>query len=293
MAALPPGRRQGPVPIRAWVWPGQLRGACKVWQACLHNNCSLSLAMKTTARVLHHGSGAVALLLLATSAAAAGDEPPQPLPKVTILGTAENGYVAPDAGTGTMTTTPVMDTPLDIQVVTQQVLQDQQVTRIDQALRNVSGITFTNGGDTSFGNAFDAVVLRGFATDSHLRDGMRIDSFGSDSELFTQQLANVESIEVLKGPAAILYGAVEPGGVVNIVTKQPQATASETVEQQLGSYGLYRTTLGATGPLDSAGNVLYRVDASYDTSGSIVDLGFKRDLFVAPTLKVLIGRMPR
>ena len=233
---------------------------------------------------------ALTVSLLTASAGVVADEVPStPLPKVTVYGTAESPYVVPDASTATMTDTPVMDTPLNIQTITQQVLQDQQVIRIDQALRNVSGIAFSNGGDTSFGNAFDSVVLRGFPTDSHLRNGMRIDSSSSDTELFTQQLANVQSIEVLKGPAAILYGAVEPGGVVNIVTKQPQATASVSAEQQFGSYGLYRTTVGATGPLNSDATVLYRVDASYDTGNSIVDLGFRRDLFVAPTLKVLIG----
>ena len=237
-------------------------------------------------------SSAMALSLLTVSAAlSAAELPPSPtsLPKVTIYGNPESPYVVPDANTGTMTDTPVMELPLDIQTVTQQVLQDQQVIRIDQALRNVSGIAFNNGGDTSFGNAFDAVVLRGFASDSHLRNGMRIDSSASDTELFTQQIANVASVEVLKGPAAILYGAVEPGGVVNIVTKQPQATPSISAEQQFGSYGLYRSTVGVTGPLNTNATVLYRVDASYDTSNSIVDLGFRRDLFVAPTLKVLIG----
>jgi len=230
----------------------------------------------------------VLALSLIASVQALADEPAwsdKSLSEVIVVGS----YIAPNASLGTMTDTPVMDTPLNIQTVTQEVLKDQQVIRIDQALRNVSGVAFTNGGDTSFGDSFDSVVLRGFATDSHLRNGIRIDSFGSDTEFFTQQLANVESIEILKGPAAILYGAVEPGGVVNIVTKQPQAAPSVSAEQQFGSFSLYRTTFDATAPLNSAANVLYRVDASYDTSGSFVDLGFRRDLFVAPTLKVLIG----
>ncbi len=236
---------------------------------------------------------AMAAMLIAACEVAFAEQTPAPattqLPKMTITDTADSDYVAPDATTGTRTDTPVMDTPLNVQVITQQVLLDQQVTRIDQALLNVSGVTFSGGGDSSFGNAFDAVVLRGFQTDSHLRNGVRIDSVGSDTELFTQQLANVESIEVLKGPAAILYGAVEPGGVVNIVTKQPQATPSYSANQQFGSYNFYRSSLDATGPLNQAATLLYRVNASYETSESIVDLGFTRDLFVAPTLKLLIG----
>ena len=225
--------------------------------------------------------------------AANATEPQSPteLPKITVHETVEGGYSVSNANTGTKTDTPILETPLNIQVVPQQVLLDQQVTRIDQALRNVSGIAFTAGGDTSFGNPFDAVVLRGFQTDSHLRNGVRIDSAGGDTELYTQQLANVEVVEVLKGPAAILYGAVEPGGVVNIVTRQPQAMPSYSIDQQFGSYDLYRTTIDATGPINSAHTLLYRFDGSYDTGNSIVDLGFHRDLFIAPTLKLLVGEL--
>lgn len=211
-------------------------------------------------------------------------------PKMTVKEAVAGEYAAPNTTTGTKTDTPIIETPLNIQVVTQQVLLDQQVTRVDQALRNVSGIAFTDGGDTSFGDPFDAVVVRGFATDSHLRNGVRMDSFGSDTEFFTQQLANVEDIEVLKGPAAILYGAVEPGGVINVVTKQPQATPSYSVEQQFGSYDRYRTTADATGPLDAADTLLYRIIGSYDTGHSIVDLGFEHQLLLTPTLKVLLGQ---
>jgi iron complex outermembrane receptor protein len=237
---------------------------------------------------------AIAMLYSSMATFAANTaEPPSTteLPKLTVKEAVEGDYVVSNASTGTQTDTPILETPLDIQVVPQQVLLDQQVTRIDGALRNVSGIAFAAGGDTSFGNSFDAVVLRGFQTDSHLRNGVRIDSVGGDTELFTQQLANVESVEVLKGPAAILYGAVEPGGVVNIVTKQPQATGAYTIGQQFGSYDLYRTTVGATGPLNSEHTLLYRIDGSYDTGNSIVDLGFHRDLFVAPSLKLLVGEL--
>ena len=236
---------------------------------------------------------AVGAALLAASASVHSDQPPimspAQLPKMTVEAAEEDSYAANVASTGTKTDTPILETPLNVQVVPQQVLLDQQVTRIDQALRNVSGIAFTAGGDTSFGNPFDAVVLRGFQTDSHLRNGVRIDSVGGDTELYTQQLANVESVEVLKGPAAILYGAVEPGGVVNIVTKQPQTTPSYSMGQQFGSYDLYRTTVDATGPVNPARTLLYRFDGSYDIGNSIVDLGFHRDLFVAPTVKLLVG----
>lgn len=242
---------------------------------------------------MKHSRPWAALALLcgaAASLAASADAPSSTeLPKMTVKETADGDYSVRDASTGTKTDTPIMETPLDIQVVPQQILIDQQATRIDQALRNVSGIAFSGGGDQSFGNPFDSVVLRGFGTDSHLRNGVRIDSFGGDTEFFTQQLANVDSVEVLKGPAAILYGAVEPGGVINVVTKQPESRPAYSMGQQFGSYDRYRTTVDATGPLDADSTLLYRMIGSYDTGHSIVDLGFERQLLIAPSLQLLLG----
>ena len=189
-------------------------------------------------------------------------------------------YVQPDATTGTKTDTPVMETPLNVQVITKQVLKDQQVIRLDQALKNVSGVTTSN--NSLFGNT---VVLRGFPTQSLFRNGVRFDqssitSFGNGS----QQMANVESIEVLKGPAAILYGRVEPGGMVNIITKKPLATPYYSLNQQFGSYDLYRTSIDATGPLTKDDTLLYRMNASYQSNGSYRDLVDNENVFLAPVL---------
>ena len=76
-------------------------------------------------------------------------------------------YVLPDASTGTKTDTPIMDTPLNVQVIPQQVLRDQQVVTLDQALQNVSGVSVSQGA-ISNGNPFDAIVLRGFPGHQYL-----------------------------------------------------------------------------------------------------------------------------
>jgi iron complex outermembrane recepter protein len=98
-------------------------------------------------------------------------------------------------------------------------------------------------------------------------------------------MANIESVEVLKGPAAILYGLVEPGGMVNVVTKQPLTTPYYAANQQIGSYNYYRTTLDATGPLSTDKNLLYRMNMSYQNSDSFRDKVDKEDVFIAPVLK--------
>jgi len=92
--------------------------------------------------------------------------------------------------------------------------------------------------------------VRGFEIDTIYRDGFRIDTSQAQSDItrFTQ-LANVASVEVLKGPGAILYGLSEPGGVVNLVTKEPLNAPYYSVQQQFGSLALYRTTIDATGSI--------------------------------------------
>ena len=130
-------------------------------------------------------------------------------------------YALTNSTSGTKTDTPIMETPLNVQVISKQVLKDQQVINLGDALKNVSGVTVLgNAGDVAFdGGVAQSIVLRGFESQFFFRNGFRLQQNSA-----SRSMANVESIEVLKGPAAILYGMVEPGGMVNVVTKQPLAT---------------------------------------------------------------------
>lgn len=218
-----------------------------------------------------------ALLTTASAIALADDVTAQPatlLPKLTVTDTAESDYVAPNATTGTKTDTPLMETPLAIQVIPQQVLQDQKASTLDQVLSNVSGVRSRSGGMN-----WESTFLRGFSTLTTFHNGFRIDDlFGFGQRTLT----NVESIEVLKGPAAILYGRVEPGGIVNLVTKQPLATPYYSIEQQVGSWNQYLTSIDATGPMSSDRTLRYRVNASYQNNGFWRDGVQDNKLFIAP-----------
>jgi len=191
-------------------------------------------------------------------------------------------YLAPDAATGTRTDTPIMETPLNVQVVTQQVLQDQQVTTLEEAVKNVSGVTIAanSAHDPSPGGS---ITIRGFETNSYFRNGFRDDFGGIGAGAL--QFANVASVEVLKGSSAILYGLVDPGGIVNVITKQPQEKAAYSVQQQIGSFATYRTTIDATGPVTQDKSVLYRVDMSYENAHTFVDLAKSDTFFIAPVVK--------
>ncbi len=187
-------------------------------------------------------------------------------------------YSRPNAGTANKMDTPVMETPFSEQVVPQQILKDQQAVTLQDATKNISGVQ-TNFG---YGNLYQAFAIRGFETNNILRNGQR-----SDGGLGRQmvEMADVESVEVLKGPAAMLYGRLDPGGMVNIITKKPLDTEYYSIQQQIGSYNMYRTTLDATGPLDKDKTLLYRFNYSYFDSDSFMNNAPHGNAnFVAPSI---------
>ncbi len=180
-------------------------------------------------------------------------------------------YTVTNSSTATKTDTPIMDTPVSIEVVTQEVLKDQQAFRIEDAVKNVSGVQ-----KRAFGGA-DNFIIRGFDSGRLLfRNGTRI-------PLLNLDFANIQQIEVLKGPASILFGRIEPGGMINAVTKRPQEDAYYSLEQRFGSYDLYRTGANATGAITDDKSLLYRVDLSYLDANSFRDSGFDKRIFVAPS----------
>ena len=221
----------------------------------------------------------------------ATEQPPTTeFPKMTVQETVESVYVAPNTSTGTKTDTPVMETPLNVQTVTQQVLVDQQVITLSQALQNVSGVSVLDGVSTNDGYGSAGILVRGFTEQTYYRDGFRVDTSNLGTDVIsTRQLANVDSIEVMKGPGAILYGLVEPGGIINIVTKDPLSTPYYSVQQQIGSLKDYRTSLDATGLLTDGDVLQYRLNMSYESNGapfgSIVDLVSSDNTFLAPVLQ--------
>ncbi|BCA56541.1 ligand-gated channel [Nitrospira sp. KM1] len=188
-----------------------------------------------------------------------------------------NSYVAEEASTATRTDTPLIQVPQSIEVVTRKVMDDQRAIRVEQALRNVSGV---NIGYTAQGRAAnDTMFCRGFPC-AFFKDNMRNDDFVQAFAF--RDVANIQRLEVLKGPASVLYGRSEPGGIINIMTKQPQADRYASIEQIVGSYNYYRTMLDATGPLDEGKKFLYRINGAYENTESFRDLVHGQRYFVSP-----------
>lgn len=206
--------------------------------------------------------------------------------ELVVTGEQEEDYVVDDATTATRTDTPLRDIPQSIQVIPKQVLEDQQVIQLREAVRNVSGVVE----GSNFGNGADAFLIRGFQTDNILLDGIELGSSFLGLNSSFRETANIERVEVLKGPASVLYGALEPGGIVNVITEQPLAFSFYEVEPQAGSFELFRPSIDLSGPLNSDRTLLYRLNAIYQTADGFRDFdqGIER-FFVAPVLSWAIG----
>jgi iron complex outermembrane recepter protein len=199
--------------------------------------------------------------------------------ELVVTGSQESGYKVPDASTATKTDTPLLEIPQAIQVIPRQIIEDQKVQRVADVLRNVSGVTVK----TDYAGT-DGYTIRGFDTNANLRNGFRQDSFTG----FTDT-ATLERIEVLKGPASVLYGQLEPGGIVNYITKQPLNQPYYSATFSAGSYDYYRPEIDISGPLTPDNNIFYRLIAAYENSGGFRDFAYKELYTFAPSLSVKLS----
>lgn len=197
---------------------------------------------------------------------------------LTVSGRELNGYTVINANTATKMDMPIMDTPVSVQVVPRSVMDDQKVTRIKDALENVSGVRPRSTGGLGTG-----YIIRGFENNKTYRNGL-VANGGNSSFQTEYDTASIEKIEVLKGPASVLYGRSEPGGLINIVTKKPQAKPHYSVEQQFGSYDFYRTQWDATSAIDKDETWLYRFSGSYQNSNSFRDFVSTDRFLISPSL---------
>jgi iron complex outermembrane receptor protein len=136
--------------------------------------------------------------------------------------------------------------------------------------------------------SFNGFTIRGFFAgegSNFTRNGLDL-RFGDAT---TAIFSNIERIEVLKGPASVLFGRGNPGGTINIVTKQPQSEPFYSVEASVGSYDFYQGAIDLTGPLNDSKTILYRLNASYENDGSFVDFIEREIPAVSGALKFKIG----
>lgn len=179
---------------------------------------------------------------------------------------APGSYEATESSVGTKTDTPLRDVPQSIQVVKRSVMVDQQATTLTQVLQNVSNVQQSNTG----GNRAETFVTRGFSSNNYAIDGSVLNATGSRPEV-NPDLAGVERVEVLKGPASVLYGRGEPGGLINIVTRRPTDTPTAEATTQLGSFGFRRAEATASGPLNDDATLTGRITGAAQREEGFID----------------------
>ncbi len=196
------------------------------------------------------------------------------MPAFTVTEAAETGYAATNSISATKIATELKNIPMSIDVITEQLFKDYGLTEAYEIMGLSSGITTSQRPATRLD---DSYTVRGFTTFNRARNG--------NTNFRSYDSANLSRVEVVNGPASVLYGQLDPGGVVNMVTKQPSAKASSDMKLDLGSWDYYRAQLGTTGPLNASKTVTYRVDASYLNRDGYRDFDQEEKMFVAPVIK--------
>ncbi|CAB3919414.1 Ferrichrome outer membrane transporter/phage receptor [Achromobacter aegrifaciens] len=213
-------------------------------------------------------------------AAPAGDTPT--LAPVTVSGMSDSpittvGYVATVSASATKTDTPLIETPQSVSVVTREQITEQGAQTLNQVLRYTAGVATESRGATA--TRLDQFSVRGFQASSYL-DGLRV--FGGRDALPQVDTYRLERVDVLKGPASVMYGQGGPGGVVNQVSKRPLEETLREVEVQVGNYDYRRANFDFGGPVDEDGKFLYRlVGSGYMSDGQVKDTKERR-YFVSP-----------
>ena len=190
-----------------------------------------------------------------------------------VHGDSDSPFFAPSASSATKSMMPLLELPQTVNVVPRDLFSLQGARSIEDALLNVAGVSPSVGDGQR-----DQVYIRGFSAqyDQYL-DGVR------DEAMYFRDLSNIDSIEVLEGPSAVLYGHGSAGGLVDRISRQPTSTATGDISITYGSWNERRSELDSGGPLGS-GAISYRLDAAAEDSGGFRDQYFLQRYHLSPSV---------
>ncbi|HSH09790.1 MAG TPA: TonB-dependent receptor plug domain-containing protein, partial [Oceanipulchritudo sp.] len=204
----------------------------------------------------------------------------------------DRGYYASNAISGSRIAVPIQDMPLTIEVVTSEFIEDTGATDLRDTLKYSAGILLQSQNDAfgSFDNLGNvnnpegatgdkgdsSFKIRGFVVENTLRNGFRRQN--------ATDTINIDRVEVIRGPSALLYGVGNFGGVVNYITKTPLPEFQEQFLVSVGSDGYQRASMDTTGPLFSD-KLGYRLTAAYQDSDSWTDLNTREHFFISPVIQ--------
>jgi iron complex outermembrane receptor protein len=178
----------------------------------------------------------------------------------------------------TKTDTPLIRVPQSVQVIPDQIIADQRPLILSDALRNVSGVSSLRNS----AEVFRSFNVRGFSLLDVSVDGLR-NTYGLDAQ--PDAVANIDRLEVLKGPAAALYGRSGLGGTVNVMTKSPQRARQASIALSTGSWGLIEPTIDVTGAANDSGSIRARAIVDYENRDTPIDHVSVERLQVAPSME--------
>jgi len=216
-----------------------------------------------------------------------------------VVSTAKDkGYLATNVISGSRVDTAIKDIPISINVITSEFISDIGATDLRGSLAYSSGVMLQTQNDlentgSTYGSAYGPggvnnpqgltaninqvqLKIRGFVTNNTLRDGF---IRGSSTDA-----VNIDRIEVVAGPNALLYGTGNFGGVVDYLTKQPLDVRQGMFTLSYGSYDFKRAALDVTGPVSTANHINYRLSASWEGSNTNVNYQSNSHYFIAPTV---------
>lgn len=184
------------------------------------------------------------------------------------------GYRAINTVSGTLFKTQLERLPISIQVMTDELLKDIAVVKVEDAIRYTSGVGLANRNEGV--GTTERFTIRGFPTGLILRNGVPFTTL--------TDTVSIERIEVIKGPSGVLFGASDPGGLINYITKQPLPKAFKRIRQTFASYDSFRTELDLNQPLNQSGTLLFRLPAVFGHEASWWRYAWWQRLYANPVL---------
>ncbi len=198
------------------------------------------------------------------------------LQEIEVRGRLTHSYKSDYSFFGTKTQTSLLNIPQSVSSITKELIKDRMNFTLKDAVDEASGVTDYSG--------YDEYTIRGFkAENARLINGLR----GYNTTYTSTMLVNIERIEVLKGPAATLYGNCDPGGTINLVTKKPLSEQGGEINFSGGSWNHYRSSGDITGPLNKSKTLLYRLNAGYDNTKSFRNQYFSKSYELAPSISFI------
>lgn len=194
-----------------------------------------------------------------------------------------DGYVANRSATGSKSDTPLIENPQSISIVTADQMKAQRVESLGNALRYTAGVAGELWGNDTRGYGLQ---IRGFGVsdEAFYKDGLRLK--GTDFATFLSlDPYGAERLEILHGPASVLYGQNSPGGIINYVSKRPTGETFQEIEVSAGSFNRYQTQFDMGGVFDKDGVLSYRVTGLFRDGETGVDFVNDDRIFIAPSLK--------